>query len=114
MTDQLSEQVTKVPYPFVRSTYGEGDESAPCWVPGVRFEPVYPDDCRTVADGVGAVVYAVVGEFKPGKYPERVFYTRQWVDPDGKVFGKQKLLVSTRQKFDRLLAGFRFPYEASK
>ena len=36
------------------------------------------------------------------------------IDSFGKAFGKQRLLVSTRQKFNRLLDGYRFPYEVTK
>lgn len=53
----------------------------------------------------------VVATFKPGRFPERVFYTRRWVDPDGREFGKTgRLLIATAGQFRRLLKGYRHPF----
>lgn len=38
-------------------------------------------------------------------------YERRWVDPDGNVFGRAKLLIATREKFNRLSRGYAHPYE---
>lgn len=49
----------------------------------------------------------IVGVFRPGQYPTRVFYEREWVDPDGKRFGKKRLRIATSASFTRMLGGYR-------
>lgn len=102
------------PYPFVRDEYEELDEGGPVrvktWRPGVRYEPVYPDDSEAVADGIGKQIVRVVDVHKPGKYPPRVFYTREWTDPAGRVFGKPGLQIKTLDAFRRLISGYRYHY----
>jgi hypothetical protein len=116
-------EIYEAPYPFVRDVYGEldGDESGcgyvevTTWKPGVRHEYVYPDDTQSVADAVGKVRYTVISRHKPGpRYPERVFYTRKWIDPDGHEFGRCALRITTVQAFESLIRGYRFDYEMAK
>ena len=105
------------PYPFVRSEYGyleeDGYHKELSWKPGVEVELVPPDggSGESVCDGWGSIILTVVGTFKPGRYPERVFYTRRWRAPDGREFGKGDLRVATVQKFARLAGGYRFAAE---
>lgn len=105
-----------VRHPFIRDTYtdmdAEGGWTVPCWRPGtIHAHRTY--DCGEVyfAHGEGSQVLSVVSTHKPGKYPERIFYTRAWMDPDGKVFGKGKLRCATVQTFAGLVHGYRYPYE---
>lgn len=102
-------------YPFVRSVYdvfdADGSHDVPCWAPGVRHVWCGPEDTEAVADGIGFVTYTVVSEHRPGPgWPTRVFYTRQWIDPSGKRFGKNKLHIATKQKFRRLCRGYSHEY----
>jgi hypothetical protein len=114
-------------YPFVRSTYTERDEegatAVPCWKPGTRTEPgdttyTFGDlscrDTKHVADAIGAQIITVVGRFKPGRFPERIFFTRKWRDPDGKEFGKGGCRIATIGKFRSLTNGYRHPYEMAR
>jgi hypothetical protein len=109
----MSESI-KVIYPFVREAYQafgpNGYEDLETWRPGVRFEHVGSEDLGSVADGVGHVVYTEISRHKPGKYPTRVFFTRSWIDPDGNAFGNSCLRIVTLQKFNRLIAGYRYRY----
>lgn len=58
------------------------------------------------------MVLDVVATFKPGRFPERVFYTRRWIDPDGREFGKtNKLRATTTAHFRSLLKGYRHDFE---
>jgi hypothetical protein len=103
----LTPGVFSIPYPFVRETFLRyGEEEIESWRPGVRFELVPPDDSEAVADGLGRQLLTVVSAHKPGRYPERIFYTRGWEDPTGKTFGKPRLLVATADKFRRLTKGY--------
>jgi hypothetical protein len=105
-------------YPFVRDTYVEpyADEDGiasreiPCWKPGVRHENTPTGDTEAFADGVGWQIITVVGRFKPGRFPERVFFTRKWRDPDGREFGKGGCRVVTMQVFRSLTSGYRHEY----
>jgi hypothetical protein len=106
-----------VRYPFSRTTYDSfyDDESKPikCWRPGCDRDADDDGNVTWSCEGHGEMLLEVVGEFKPGRFPARVFYVRQWRDPDGKVFGIGKLRMTTRTNFDRMLKGYRHNYEES-
>ncbi|MFS0771067.1 hypothetical protein [Sphingomonas sp. 1P08PE] len=106
-----------VRYPFVRTTFesiGEdGYETVASWQPGTIAESGY-DDVSYGADGEGWQEITVVDVFQPGSFPTRVFYTRRWIDPTGRAFGKRRLLICTREKFRRLIAGYRFHYDLNR
>ena len=57
----------------------------------------------TVCHGWGQRIIEVVSQHKPGKYPERVFFVRRWRGPDGVVFGKNALRVTTIATLKRWL-----------
>ena len=119
----MKQQITpgetySVRYPFVKTTFElppddpEATTTATVegWRPGAEFgHDGY--DTISVADGHGEMLLSVVSTHKPGKFPERIFYTRQWKDPGGKVFGKGALRVTTIGTFRRLLRGYRHKYE---
>lgn len=63
-----------------------------------------------MADGVGAQILTVVGKYRPGKFPERIFYTRRWRDPDAHEFGKGKLHTRTVGSFTALVRGYGYPF----
>jgi hypothetical protein len=104
-----------VEYPFVRETVELFDYDGPTktetWRPGVRHEPDGFDGAISVADAHGEMLLTVESIHRPGRFPERIFYTRQWKDPDGKLFGKGSLRITTTVAFRRMLAGYRHDYE---
>jgi hypothetical protein len=102
-------------YPFVRSTYEGYDEdgplSTPSWKPGTESFACAPDDCEDVADAVGRVIYTVVSVHRlPKPYASRVFFVREWINPDGKRFGKKQLRILGISAFSSRLNGFRYQY----
>ncbi len=106
-----------VKYPFIKGWFeplesdgdGVGKNVLKGWRPGIDATP---DEGGTLfAHGEGHMVLTVVSTHKPGKYPERVFYVRQWTDPDGKTFGKRGLRMTTVYAFRNLLNGYRYSYE---
>jgi hypothetical protein len=113
-------------YPFVRyvANLFDNDDGIPYqtegWRPGCTLETdenagSYFPERHYVADGVGSMVLDVVATFRPSHFPERVFYTRRWIDPDGREFGKpNKLRVTTTAHFRSLLKGYRHPFEVSE
>lgn len=91
-------------YPFKREDFhgfdADGPFTSPTWNPGWRYELVghYGDSCP-VWDGEGVQMRHVVSIHKPGRYPTRVFYTRQFRSPDGWLFGKTSLRMTTLAAF---------------
>lgn len=110
----------RAPYPFVRDTYTshdfDGEDYAPTeqptWKPGIRHEARGWEGEWTemVCDGIGEIILVEVGRYKPPGFPTRVFFTRRWRDPDGREFGKNKLLICVASKFARLCRGYMHPY----
>jgi len=108
-----------IEYPFVRGTFakydGEGVNEIPTWDPGVRYEIARPDGASyALADALGKMVLTEVSRHKPGKFPERVFFTRLFIDPDGKSFGKGGLKIVSSAKFARLCRGYAHEFEMSE
>lgn len=100
--------------PFLRDVHSEWDEDGKAvsltWKPGVEFYSVgpYGDESKALAHGVGSVVYRLVDIHRlPRPYPPRAFYTRQWVSPEGKTFGKTALRITTLEAFKRRVQGYR-------
>lgn len=112
--------VFRVKYPFVlvkvdvpdSDPEGVGFATIDSWAPGVRYEalPPYGEDSEAVCDGEGAMVLAVADVHKPGRFPTRVFFTRQWVTPNGKTFGKGGLHIAVLPAFKRRATGYMRPY----
>lgn len=108
--------VFHVAYPFYRTKVSLLDEDGPyetmSWRPGIYYEQTSPyGDGQAFADGLGKQVLTVITKHKPGKYPERVFFTQSWIDPNGKSFGKTKLRMTTLAVFRRRVRGFGIEYE---
>lgn len=117
--DKIKEgDVFVVEYPFIRVNISlmteDGFYETESWKPGTNEEFVYPDDSEAVADGIGKMILSVVDVHKPGKFPERVFFTRKWVDPDGKEFGKNLLKIMVTPAFKRRASGFMYEYRLTE
>lgn len=112
---------TVEPWPFVLEDYNEplddedarGVHAVKSWRPGVRHELVHYDG-QAVADGLGTMLVKVIDVHRlPHPYPARVFFTRQWRDPDGNVFGKRRLLIRSVGEFTKMLRGYRDLHDVS-
>lgn len=108
--------VFEVRYPFMRDTYEyfdeEGRHERHSWKPGARLFRGDSDwPARAEAHGVGLMALTVVGAFRPGRYPTRVFYERVFVPPTGEPFGRRGLLMAGIAKFRRIASGYRFAFE---
>ena len=115
MNAVIAGQSFEVPYPFVRVTVElppddpEANQMATVesWRPGVEWSQDSPYcEAEAAADGIGAMLLTVIDVHKPGRFPARVFFTRQWRDPDGKVFGKSGLRITTVPAFLRRTKGY--------
>ena len=72
------------------------------WRPGVEWDQVDEYCAYACADAFGEMLLTVIDVHKPGRFPTRVFYTRKWKDPNGKVFGKCGLRITTVDRFRRI------------
>jgi hypothetical protein len=104
--------------PFVRYMAtmldADGPSEVPGWRPGAwNTHYIPPDDAENLADAEGYVEYNVVSVHKPPGYPERVFFRRVFITPDGKRLNGPKsraLRVSTTPAFRRRISGWPVPY----
>jgi hypothetical protein len=111
--------VHSIKFPFIREKYsgpldGEIVDDVDTWRPGTRrewSEGEYDTEEWFAADGEGFMVLEELGSFKPGRFPERTFYLRRFIDPAGKQFGKDKVRVIASSAFRRMLKGYRHSYE---
>ena len=80
------------------------------WRPGTESEEDEFNGRYLSAQGIGEMFLTVVDVHKPKKFQRRVFYTRQFKDPDGNVFGRRGLMVSTIATFRRRIRGYAKEY----
>ena len=111
--------IFSIGYPFHKKKVSlvdqDGIYETDSWIPGVTLVPVNNEgDTEAVAHGMGLMELTVVATFKPGKYPERVFFTRSWVDPEGKRFGKGLLKIMVKSAFKRRLNGYYHEFKLEK
>jgi hypothetical protein len=78
---------------------GVSSSTIKSWRPGVRHEPVYPDDAKPVWDGDGTEIRRVVSIAQVEGGGIRVLYRRTWRRPDGKTFGKTTVRMTTPSAF---------------
>ena len=103
-------------YPFSIATFHGFDiDDGPFvddgWRPGCEIDTNDEGVRDYSADGLGAMLLEVVQVVSlPGNFAPRVFYIRQWRDPDGKVFGKRLCRVTTVSAFSKLLKGYRHEF----
>lgn len=107
-----------IAHPFVREEVELYGELTMTWRPGLRYEAETDQigDYRrvwTAADGIGEQILTVVSVHQPGRFPTRVFFTRKWRAPDGKVFGATKLHIKTLAAFRRIVRGYRHEFEVA-
>lgn len=77
----------------------DGSRTIQNWRPGIRNEPVYPDDARPVWDGDGAEIRRIVSIAKIDGGGIRILYRRTWRRPDGGEFGKARVRMTTPGAF---------------
>lgn len=108
-----------VKYPFVRCEVdiyhpdddgGVTHQALKSWRPGCECETNDYGGADWSCDKEGEMILEVISIHKPGKYPERVFYTRKWKNPAGEIFGKPGLKITTSQNFKQLAKGYRHDY----
>ena len=111
MADKLPQagDVLTIIHPFCRIMFGAeiGEENKLCWRPGIEMVECGPYDHEAMAHGLGFQRLTVHGVFKPGRFPTRVFYTREFIDPDGKVFGNGKCRITSLGPFRVKARGYR-------
>lgn len=121
MSNYKEGQVVSFKYPFTRvmaSTYNGKTNTIKCfpsWRPGLWQRDDRPyGDISYWADEMGEQVLTIVSTHKPGGFPERIFFTRKWKSPNGKMFGKNRCCVLAISAFKGLLHGYRHEFEISQ
>lgn len=102
-------------YPFSLYTFHgfdiDGAFSDVGWRPGCNTDTDEQGGLDYHADALGTMLLEVVQVVSlPGNFAPRVFYVRQWRDPDGKVFGKRLCRVTTTSAFAKLTKGYRHSF----
>ncbi len=120
-----AETAIAVDFPFVRTVgqrYCDDRSTGPddrflSWRPGIDWQPsgspyAYGDEEHgAVANGMGKILLTEIDRHElPKPYQARVFYTRQWQDPDGRVYGKKQLRIITAGGFTSLCNGWRHEF----
>lgn len=102
-------RIIEVPHPFIRVEAHpiEGWE----WCPGTRQKDCVTDDFCAVADDMGHQILTIISTYKPGSFPERVFFTRKWRDPNGTEFGKNNLHMKSTVAFRTLVRGYQHHFD---
>lgn len=109
MTDEPTGTIS-VPWPFYRAKLDDQFES--WWIPGHEVGYDQHGNERRCADGMGEMTLTVVHVCDlPKPYRPRVFFTRQFRAPDGRLFGKRGLCVAGIAAFTRMAAGYAYPVE---
>jgi len=81
------------------------------WKPGITYTQESPyQDGEAYCEGEGFMVITEISRHKlPRPYPTRVFFTRKWIDPDGKKFGSNKLNIISLGTFNKIIKGYYGP-----
>ena len=99
----------RTPFPFLASKKQLFDEAGAreiiSWRPGLEYEAQPPEGgwSKSYCNGWGSRIIEIISLHKPGKYPERVFFTRRWQPPNGAEFGKSACRVTTLSTMRRWL-----------
>lgn len=111
-------KVFEITYPFTLDAANlmehDGLGYVESWCPGTRQVTAgpYGESTENWAEGEGQMILTVVSTHHPGApYRERVFYTRQWRDPDGRIFGDKSLRNKGKSAFMAMTKGFRYHYD---
>lgn len=100
------------PFTWVVEHRGDLDRENERWRPGAwETKYIYPDSAVAIANGVGRVKFTVVSSHRPPGYPTRVFFTRQFFQPDGEAYASSKLRNCIASKFAKDIEKFPFEYE---
>jgi hypothetical protein len=116
--DPIAGDVIEREHPFTRMIGAFEDLEFSRWRPGVwgnEFNGI--DDFYPFAHAAGRVEYVVRAVCPVPGFPMRVFYTRQFTDPDGKILKRSGLICHSigpfRMKVSRFSGRFDFAYKPS-
>ncbi len=100
-------EVYDIEFPFHWVDTSSGEEDG-WWKAGIRWQDgATPFDEQTAyADGPGRMLITVKDRLKPKGYEGRVFYTRQFIDPEGQKCGDTRLRVATEKMFAKIAKGY--------
>ena len=98
----------EVTYPFCKQINMDGTHS---WTVGcdVKHDPM--GHTEWYANGEGKRVMTEISRHTPPGYGEKVFFSVEYIDPDGNKIGRKRLHMLGAKAFERRLSGFLYDYE---
>lgn len=100
------------PFTWVTERRGATEDVVERWRPGAwDTKPIAPDDAIAACNGLGTVKFSVVSVHTPPGYPTRVFFKREFTQPDGEKYAASKLINCIARKFAKDITTFPFPFE---
>lgn len=121
MTDKTREDETgcpwtvERPHPFTKTYIHGWDDGPTCfvgWRPGAWAQKADgPDSAVAAAHAMGTCRFDVLGEYKPGRFPTRVFFTQTYIAPDGTELRGRGLRIKVKHHFVRQTQHIGFEFE---
>lgn len=96
----------EIKVPFHHWSQGERDG----WLPGCEKDVNDDNELTYAADDWGHMVITEIQRVSIPGFEDRVFYIRQWRDPEGAEFGKRDLRCKGARAFKQMLKGWRHPF----
>lgn len=76
------------------------------WKPGTN-----ETNMGVICHGKGLMLVDVISVYKPPNFQTRVFYTLNFIAPDGSKFGSKRLRIKSLGRFRQLIKGYRTNYQ---
>lgn len=100
--------VHEVAHPFCKSTQMDGSV---IWYIGCEIEQDRMGGDTWYAHGEGKKIITEVSRHTPPGYGEKVFFTTEYIDPDGNKVSRKRLQMLGVKAYERRLLGFIRDYE---
>lgn len=97
-----------VTHPFCRYERMDGDIG---WSVGCEVIQDRMGGDAWIAHGEGVKVITEISRHTPPGYGEKVFFSVEYLDPDGKKAGRKQLKMLGVRAYNRRVSGFYFDYE---
>lgn len=100
--------VYKVTHPFCKYPLSDGTHA---WTIGCEVEEDRTGRDTWYCHGEGKKVMTEISRHTPPGYGEKVFFSVQYIDPDGNEIGQKRLHMLGVKAFERRASGFIHDYE---
>lgn len=84
------------------------------WRPGAWNIDSVGEDVLPSCTALGRVKFTVISMHRPPGYQERVFFTREFITPDGEKYAPARLMNCIARKFRKDVAAFPFRFDVEQ